>query len=834
MNAMTGAQSDSLSLTADALIQEEMRVFQETLRKALPPETLKKANYLLSILSDIFYYRGHINVPGPNADALKNHTQIQPMKKDFSIEVGNEESKGFVNLLDLLKGFLKMRSDNGYFSPAQSPHYVGRWLTDVNLMASGRDTPLRRSKFMGATADAMPPRLQPTLSPADQLLEEQANSMEAALRRHGIATEDALDLKSILAGPGYIEKPAEKPFLLPEDDYVLDFSFPETEEEKARLEAQRKDEEAFHENLERAIDSIAAPDQKPVEGAVAQPLEENDIPGLDELFEESLEEDMRMEAAAAALHFHDAAAAAALAQDPVNPEYVFERDIEIDMTAFEAEVMLGIAQENSERLHEKVQDAIEELRAADLDEEMMADPVLTPHDNAQVRDPLLFSHALETDTDIENARRLAQKFAPQKWDSQAEYKHSRWDPATVEHITAKKGYVKTIATVGATMFMMSASRMALVAGATALGVGALPAVALAGLAVGAAHTFYTNRREIMNEASKVDTLREKSAVIYAGVRRTFTWPKAGLIVAGAVGGTLAGQWVAANSDWLIDRAAGFITAAAAAGRDLVAQLPEMQMPTVSLPEFKMPDFGFGTENATATAQPAATEYITPEARVVKTIPVSADGVPVTASTTTLDATPVISDVAPSAEPTLVLPVEDRFGGDFPVASPDVAQDQQLIAAFEEKAKTMVDGVSASEVMQPASTQPLALDTVSDPVIADRAPATTDIAQAPDATTEIVAGEEVTPSAPPPLETKTHVVERGDRNLWKIAQEIFGVKGEATRDAVEAIIAQNPELAANPNKLSLGQELVIPAQLDGAPQAECKWTRRAVTCVIPSP
>ncbi len=364
-------------------------------------------------------------------------------------------------------------------------------------------------------------------------------------------------------------------------------------------------------------------------------------------------------------------------------------------------------------------------------------------------------------------------------------------------------------------------------GATGLlasaGMAALPAGIAAGIAVAAGRAFYANRQEIFREMDKADSYLGKAGVLTSGFFRSMSLTQWGVTIAAGVGGAYAGQFVANNAEAIAERLAEGVTYVRGVVDGMIAN-PSQYLPDISLSQTPV--------SADVSAVPA--DEIQP--RVVKTITI----------------TP--SDLESQR-------LAELFGGE---ATPPAGDDLKVVVAEDVKPVT-VDTVAAVSETTPvkAETQlPVASVTAADavPVAAGEVaqPVTTpdthvvtaetaDVAQPSAVTSEVVVGQDVTAAQPEAViddkmttgtpgavETRTHVVARGDNSLWKIAQEAFGVKGEATRDAVEAIIAANPELAANPGKLLLGQELIIPVQLEGAPQAECKWSRRAVTCVIPGP
>ena len=364
-------------------------------------------------------------------------------------------------------------------------------------------------------------------------------------------------------------------------------------------------------------------------------------------------------------------------------------------------------------------------------------------------------------------------------------------------------------------------------GATGLlasaGMAALPAGIAAGIAVAAGRAFYANRQEIFREMDKADSYLGKAGVLTSGFFRSMSLTQWGVTIAAGVGGAYAGQFVANNAEAIAERLAEGVTYVRGVVDSMIAN-PSQYLPDISLSQTPV--------SADVSAVPA--DEIQP--RVVKTVTITPSDLESQRLAELFggEATPPAGDDLKVVVAEDVKPVTVDTVATVSETTPVKAETQLPVASA-----TAADAVSvaAGEVAQPVTTPDTHVVTAE----------TADVAQPSAVTPEVVVGQDVTAAQPEAaiddktatgtpgvIETRTHVVARGDNSLWKIAQEAFGVKGEATRDAVEAIIAANPELAANPGKLSLGQELIIPVQLEGAPQAECKWSRRAVTCVIPGP
>lgn len=359
------------------------------------------------------------------------------------------------------------------------------------------------------------------------------------------------------------------------------------------------------------------------------------------------------------------------------------------------------------------------------------------------------------------------------------------------NVTPKKGLFSSATVAAVTSFagmalVTGVSRYALVAGATALGAGTLPAVVAAGIAVAAARSYWASRDDIRHEAAKGETRWERMKIHAQGFAKIALNPKQLLITGGAA------------------------MAGATAGQYLVERAPEI----LAFVQDKFP-------SATAYVKDLFQSTTPPGQQIGRVVDVGSDVQRPTASVK------ADSGVVLAAAETPVR-VPDRV-----MSSPSVEDLQSAFAqqrsleiftpAHLDAMRVAFDGAATQELTSNAarSVAPAA-STATVPAAAPVAP----VAPVQPATpAAAVAAATATPVAAALAAPQVHTVGTGPRTLWSIAQQHYGTRGSDTARAVEAIIAANPELVRNPNRLSLGQEIKLPASLDGAKSAACNWNIR---------
>jgi nucleoid-associated protein YgaU len=158
--------------------------------------------------------------------------------------------------------------------------------------------------------------------------------------------------------------------------------------------------------------------------------------------------------------------------------------------------------------------------------------------------------------------------------------------------------------------------------------------------------------------------------------------------------------------------------------------------------------------------------------------------------------------------------QDRAPLDVPAVEPSVPILVQPDAAAERRSHVEVGGARGGQRV---------IDVTEQPVI----PAEPIITQIPDVNRQDAATLETLfrpieqqPVTPNPIEpantnvnTKTYTAESGD-TLGKMASKAMGANNKANRDA---ILKANPPLAANPDKIVIGQKYNIPGQATPQPQ-----------------